>query len=335
MNKEKTLPDSENTAEKEKRVFLNFTYDTLEGIFWAAVSVLCWSSLFVVVSYLTWRGNMDPYTLVYLRFTTAGICMLLFIAFVWKKNIYKDICRKDWIKMIFHGIAIAGMSLCLFIAQNIGLPVVNASMLEAETPLVLFVLGLIFLRNRTSVLQIAGLFCGFAGCMLVLKTVTAEGFAITSFSTGDLLVFAAASFWAVYTILAKDVIKRVGGLLYTAWSMTFAGMWTLIYQLVMGYEINCPVMLPDILWTLYLGVIPTAMAFFAWNNAMKYISTGLLAISGYFTPIFSALLAAMLFKESVTGCQIFGMILVFGSAFIEPEIADGFMGKIRKKKNKS
>ena len=71
------------------------------------------------------------------------------------------------------------------------------------------------------------------------------------------------------------------------------------------------------------------------NNAMKYISTGLLAISGYFTPIFSAILAAILFRESVTCLQIMGMILVFGSAFIEPEIAEGFMGKIGKKKNRS
>lgn len=323
---------AENTVQKEKKVFLNFTLDTLKGIFWAAVSVLCWSSLFIVVSFLVQRGNMDPYTMVHLRFSSAGICMLLFIASFFRKNVFRGICKSDWIKMCFHGIAIAGMSLCLFIAQNIGLPVVNASMLEAETPLVLFVLGLVFLCNKTSVLQIAGLLCGFAGCMLVLKTVTAEGFAIKSFSTGDLLVFAAAAFWAVYTILAKDVIRRVGGILYTAWSMTFAGFWTIVYQLVMGYDVNYPTLLPDILWTLYLGIIPTAMAFFAWNNAMKYISTGLLAISGYFTPIFSAILAAMLFGEKVTFCQILGMILVFGAAFIEPEIADGLMGKIGKKK---
>lgn len=319
----------------EAKVFLNFTPATLQGIFWAAVSVLCWSSLFVVVSHLVRRGNMDPYTMVHLRFTSAGVCMLLFLFLVRHENIFAGICKKDWIKMVLHGIAIAGMSICLFVAQNIGLPVVNASMLEAETPLVLFVLGIVFLRNKTSLLQIAGLLAGFAGCMLVLQTITGSGFAIKSFSVGDLLVFAAASFWAVYTILAKDVLKRVGGVRYTAWSMTFAGIWTLLYQLLLGYELNYPTLLPDILWTLYLGVIPTATAFFSWNNAMKYISTGLLAISGYFTPVFSALLAAVLFGERVTILQTVGMILVFGSAFMEPEIAEGITGKLKKKSEKN
>ncbi len=317
---------------KESRIFLNFTQGTLWGIFWAAVSVLCWSSLFVVVSHLVRRGNMDPYTMVHVRFTSAGICMLFFVFLFQRKNIFRGISKKDWISMVFHGIAIAGMSLCLFVAQNIGLPVVNASMLEAETPLVLFVLGLLFLRNKTGILQISGLLCGFLGCMLVLQIITANGLAIQSVSTGDFLVFAAAACWAVYTILAKEVVARVGGVLYTAWSVTFAGIWTLFYQLLFGYELNYPTLLPDILWTLYLGLIPTAMAFFSWNNAMKYISTGLLAISGYFTPIFSALLAAILFGEKVTLLQTFGMILVFGSAFMEPEIAEGFTGKMRKKK---
>ena len=80
-------------------------------------------------------------------------------------------------------------------------------------------------------------------------------------------------------------------------------------------------------FTLFLGLVPTGIAFFAWNNAMRYISTGLLAISGYFTPIFSSMLAALLFGESVTPFQILGMILVFGSALIEPEIAGGLAGR--------
>lgn len=325
------MNDKAMEKKEEKKIILNFTLSTLKGIFWAAVSVLCWSSLFVVASFLVKRGNLDPYSMVHLRFTYAGAFLLLFSKIVLRKGIFQNIAKKDWIKMIFHGIAVAGMSLCLFIAQNKNIPVVNASMLEAETPPILFLMGLIFLRNKTNFLQIAGLLTGFIGCMIVLKVVTPDGLAIKSFSDGDLLVFAAAFCWAVYTVFAKDVISRLGGLLYTAWSMFFAGIWTLLYQILMGYTVHYPILLPDLFWTLYLILIPSAMAFFSWNSAMKYISTGLLAVSGYFTPMFSALLAALLFGESITFFQFLGMILVFGSAFIEPEIANGLLGKIKKK----
>ncbi|MBO4303867.1 MAG: EamA family transporter [Lentisphaeria bacterium] len=313
--------------EEEKTVFLNFSLPTLKGIFWAAVSVLCWSSLFVVASFLLKRGNIDPYTMVHCRFASGGLFILLFTLVFYRKNIFCGISRGDWIRMAFHGIAVAGMSLCLFLAQERKIPVVNASMLEAETPPVLFVLSVLFCRNKASFLQIAGLLCGFVGCMMVLRILDGSGFAISSFSLGDLLIFAAASFWAVYTLLAKAVIARVGGLLYTGWSMFFAGMWALFYQLAGGHLPHYPVLLPDIVWTLFLGLVPTGIAFFAWNNAMRYISTGLLAISGYFTPIFSAMLAALLFGESVTPFQILGMILVFSSALIEPEIAGGLAGR--------
>lgn len=328
------LQNTPSPAGETKKVFLNFTKDTLKGIFWAAVSVLCWSSLFVVASFLVRRGNLDPYSMVHLRFTYAGLFILLFCIFVKKIPLFTSVKKMDWVKMILHGIFVAGMSLCLFIAQNRGLPVVNASMLEAETPPVLFLLGVIFLRNKTSFLQIVGLCCGFIGCMIVLEVITLQGFAIRSFSDGDLLIFAAASCWAVYTLSAKGVIERLGGLLYTAWSMFFAGIWTLLYQIVLEHPVRYPVLLPDLFWTLYLILIPSAMAFFSWNNAMKYISTGLLAVSGYFTPMFSALLAAVLFGESITVFQFFGMILVFGSAMIEPEISEGLMGKFKKNNKK-
>jgi probable blue pigment (indigoidine) exporter len=138
---------------------------------------------------------------------------------------------------------------------------------------------------------------------------------------GERVVFVGAAFWALYTVLSNRTIKRIGGLRYSAWSLLFAGLWILLFQLMTGHPVRVPLEWQDTLCLLYLGLIPSALAFFSWNNAQRYISTGLLAMSGYFTPILTALLGWMLFGETVTFMQCLGMVLVFGSALIEPEIA--------------
>ena len=300
------------------------------GIFWAAVSVLCWGTLFPATSFLMKRGNVDCYSAGQFRFITAGIIMLGAYMLINRTLPIRGISLKDWACMIFISAFSSCMSCALFFGQSLGIPVVNAAMVEAEAPLLIFILGIFILHNKAGLLQVLGFVSGTGGSLLVLKILNFKGFAIESFSTGDLMVLFSAICWALYTVFSNRSINRVGGLLYSAWSLLFAGIWILLFQLSFGLPIHFPKELPDITAILYLGMIPSALAFFSWNNAQRYISTGLLAISGYFTPVLTALFGLILFGESINLTQCFGMVLVFGSALIEPETANLFLRKNNK-----
>lgn len=306
----------------------------LSGIFRAAVSVVCWGTLFPVVSYLLKRGTVDSYTMAQARFLIAGGTMLLYGAFKSRKMPWTEIKKKDWIGLITQSVFASAMSVLLFCGQERGLPVVNASMLEAESPLLIFVLGILILHAKTSFLQTLGLILGFAGSMLVLKAVSSEGIMLKSMSTGDFLIFLGATCWALYTVLSRRTIRRIGGLRYTSWSLLFAGVWILLFQLFAGMHINYPQGWADWSCTAYVGLIPTALAFFAWNNAQRYIATGLLAVSGYFTPMLTALFGWLMLGECVTILQMAGMVLVVGSALIEPDIADLIRSMYAEKREK-
>lgn len=158
-----------------------------------------------------------------------------------------------------------------------------------------------------------------------VKAVDGNGFAVKSFAIGDCLITVSAAFWAAYTVFARRPVQKIGGFIYTAWTVLFAGGWILLFQFVFGRSLRPPQEWPDILCILYLGIIPTAVAFFAWNNAQRYISAGLLAVSGYFTPMLSALFGMLFFHETITFWQFTGMMIVFGSALIEPEIAQALV----------
>ena len=301
------------------------------GIFWAAVSVLCWATLFPAVSFILCRKNIDCYSMAMTRFIVSGLIMLIIIGVFQKKLPVANIKFNDWIALVLQSVFAGSMSVLLFYGQSLGIPIVNASLLESEAPLLIFILSIFILGCKVSFLQIIGLLTGFLGSMLVLKVISFKGVMITSFSIGDLMVLLAALCWALYTVLANPVIKRLGGFIYTAWSLLFAGLGIFIFQLVVNLSVNLPNNLVDALILMYLAIVPTALAFFAWNNAQKYIVPGLLAISGYFTPMLTSLLGWMFFNQIVNAGQFFGMILVIASAIIEPEICN-FVQEYFKKK---
>ena len=294
----------------------------LAGIFYASLSVLCWSTAFPVASALLHQSHtVDPVTLTAFRFLIGGSAMLLCYTLFTRRNPAQGMTWREWRDFAFHGIFTALMSLLLFKAQET-IPVVNASMLEAEAPLVMFVLGILIHRTRNTFLQITGLLLGFTGCLMVLNALHFSGLQIRSLTGGDLLVFASASCWAFYTVLARKTIQKVGGFLYSAWSLLSGGIWVTLYALTRWDQLLFPASLPAWLGTLHLALITTALAFFAWNNAQNYISIGLLSISGYFTPAFAALLGWSFFGEKLVFSQICGMGLIFFSVLIEPEISE-------------
>jgi drug/metabolite transporter (DMT)-like permease len=291
------------------------------GIFWASVSVLCWATLFPAVSFLLARNAIDCYSMAMARFFIGGLSMLVSIWVVKKQVPTKNIKLLDFIAIASNSLFAASMSVLLFYGQSLGIPLVNAALLESEAPLVIFILSIFILRCKVSILQCLGLLVGFIGSMLVLKIISIKGFMISSFSFGDLMVFLAALCWALYTVLANRVIKKLGGLVYTAWSLLFAGLGILLFQITFNLPVTLPKNTLDIFTLLYLAIIPTAVAFFSWNNAQKYITPGLLAISGYFTPMLTSLLGWLFFNQSISLVQLLGMVLVINSALIEPEIS--------------
>ena len=70
-----------------------------------------------------------------------------------------------------------------------------------------------------------------------------------------------------------------------------------------------------------MALVPSALAFFSWNAAQKYIPLGLLALSEYFTPVIASLLGLFFLNEGISLFQVAGMVLVFGAALVEPEIS--------------
>ena len=91
----------------------------LAGIFYASLSVLCWSTAFPVASALLQQKScIDPVTLTAFRFLIGGSAMLLCYTLFTRRNPAQGMTWREWRDFAFHGIFTALMSLLLFKAQS-------------------------------------------------------------------------------------------------------------------------------------------------------------------------------------------------------------------------
>lgn len=301
--------------------------DKLKGVFWAALSMVLWASSFPVGRTLISNQMTDPVTLGMLRFGMGGMLMLVFGSILKQRGLFL-LSVKDVIVLAFLGLlGTALMAIFLFTAQKT-VSSVNSSMIEALSPLLIFVLNLC-LTKRFSFLQAAGLLFGFGGCLMVLKVITFDGFYLESYQFGDFLILCSSLCWSLYSVLGRSVILRVGAYKFTAWTMLFGAVWLLIIDFADYSSMIWPK--TGYAWVLigYFAAFPAAVAFYAWNAAQKYISLALLSLSEYFTPFCTALIALIWLGERITVSQLIGALIICGAVLIEPEI----IALIKRKKN--
>lgn len=303
------------------------TNPKVKGVFWAGLSMFLWSTSFPVGRTLISGKMADPVTLGMLRFGIGGLLMLG-AGYLFKvKGLFK-FSLKDGVKLSLLGLlGTSLMGFLLFTAQKT-VSSVNSSMIEALSPLLIFILS-IFSTRHFSTMQALGLIFGFGGCLMVLGVIDQNGFHLDSYQFGDFLILLSSLCWSLYTVLGKPVILRVGAYQFTAWTMVFGAIWLAFFNLFQWEAIIFPS--TPFAWglVLYFAAFPAAVAFFAWNEAQNYISLALLSLSEYFTPFCTAVIAFLTIGEVITPMQLVGALIICGAVFIEPEIIE----MMRKKKD--
>ncbi len=73
-------------------------------------------------------------------------------------------------------------------------------------------------------------------------------------------------------------------------------------------------------WILYFGIGPSALAFYGWNEAQKFIPVALLSLNEYFVPMIAAAFGYLFLHETITLWQAAGAILILGAVLMEPDL---------------
>ena len=148
----------------------------------------------------------------------------------------------------------------------------------------------------------------YAGLALVFVTdLRAHG---SSIAVGALWCAVSSVAFAMYLLLAKPVIKRLGPSMFTSFAMTGAAIATFV-QFAFVHRLSDFHMSPA-LWSLGFGLAigATVMPSYLTNFALSLISSQANAVISFINPVFTLALSALLLKEKITMADIIGTLLV-------------------------
>jgi drug/metabolite transporter (DMT)-like permease len=200
-----------------------------------------------------------------------------------------------------------GYTLLLYYALGVTSPV-TASVLVALNPATIAIAARFVLHENMSVNTIVGIAISIVGALVVVfGGGISGGFA---FSYGDVLLLIATVLWTAYSMLAPRV--QTPPITATAVQATISGI------------IMIPFMAIDIAWgntawftmdgfdwlgVLWIGLIPSAGAYFLWNISSDWIGPTRTGAFLNIIPVFTALFVVA-FGGSVTPTQVLGGALV-------------------------
>jgi drug/metabolite transporter (DMT)-like permease len=175
-------------------------------------------------------------------------------------------------------------------------------------PVFVMFLGWLFFKGRITIRGLIGAAITYAGLALIFS----NGVSLAGWDAaiGCLLVLAAALAFALYQLLAKDLIRTLGSTFFTAIAMSAAGVASLIHYAITSHGVG-----PAVSWN-YIGLV-AGCAFFATVLPAFFINAGLGRISpqassmiSTISPLVTIILAVIFLGEVFTFADAIGTALI-------------------------
>ncbi len=252
--------------------------------------------------------GVSPVTLLFLRMVLA----LPFFAAIawWLRNRQPGLTARDWWAVAALGFI--GYYLASFL-DFVGLQYVGAGLgrlILFLYPTMVLLLSFVFLRRPPSRREIVALVISYAGIALVLSSRLGGGAQEKLFLLGVLLIFASALCFAVYLVAGSEMVKRIGSMRFTSYTMLIATLPAVVQFFLL--EPPAALDLPSEVWgyAAIMATFSTVLPVFLQAEALKRIGATQFALIGAIGPVTTALAGAAGLEEPFTGLQALGGLLV-------------------------
>jgi drug/metabolite transporter (DMT)-like permease len=170
----------------------------------------------------------------------------------------------------------------------------TAAMLVNVAPILIAILAGIVLKEGFPPRLFAGCAVASAGVVVIGAVTGGEGF---SFGVGALLCLLAAAAYSSAVVAQKPVLARVSALQLTFLCCVVGAVACLPFAPSLADELgDAPA--SSVAWIVYLGALPTGLAFTTWGYALARTSAGRLGVMTYLAPPIAILLAWALLDET-------------------------------------
>ncbi len=247
-------------------------------------------------------NEIDPFVYAFFRFGLSTIILLPILYFLHKKQ---KIIWKDRLKIIGAGLIIIPFNQVLFLIGQSKTSASHSSLLFATIPIFLYVLAIIFLKEKATIRRTIGIIIATGGVFIILSGGNIE-FG-SEYLIGDLLILIAVLAWAVGTIILKPMAVKYGAFRVTGLALIYGSL--VYFPYGFNRTINYPMANISIngwLSIVYMAVFVSIVAYFLWYWTLKYMEASRVAVLHNIQPIIATIVAALILGEIISGTFILG-----------------------------
>jgi drug/metabolite transporter (DMT)-like permease len=181
----------------------------------------------------------------------------------------------------------------------------TAAMLLQVSPILIALLATWFLSERFTTYLAIGLALAFSGVALIG---TADGDGGSRDLLGVLLCLVSAAVYSISVILQKPLVARLPALQVT-WLACSVG--AVVCLPFVGQLLDDARDAPasSIVWVVYLGVFPTAIAFTTYAYALRHMSASSLGVTTYLVPPITIVMGLVFLSETPPSAAYAGGVL--------------------------
>lgn len=279
------------------------------GLALVMLSAVLWGTVGIGTQLLYNISNTNPISIGFFRLAFAVPALFVACWFIVGRRMF-NIQRRDLGLMLLIGAMLALYQVCYMGAvQRAGVSVAVLVTL-CTAPVLVALLSVIFLRERLTGPILLALVCALAGTLLLID------FQSTTQPVGDtiagvLLALGSALGYAVFTLCGR----RLAGHYHPLQSLTIGfgvgAVLLLLIALPAGLVMDYSPQAWGVL--LYLGLVPTALAYVIFLNGMKTTPATVASIATLVEPLTSTVLAMVLFNERLAPAGWIGALLLLGA----------------------
>jgi len=282
--------------------------------------------ILLILTTLFWSGNfivgkaaslfeIPPFTLNFYRWVFAWLILAPF-------TLPEIIRKKNYILENIGLIIILGItSVTIFnsiVYYSLNFTQVISGVLTISTiPVMIIFFSWLFKIEKTNIYQISGVIFSLLGVVVIIAKADLDTLLNLNFNKGDLWMVFAMFSWAIYSALLRKKKFELSqlSLLQTIISAGLIFLLpTYLIELALGYKVS--IHLPFVLTLTYVVIFPGLASFIFWIKGISIIGSNRSGIFLHLMPIFSTILAIIIFKERFMTYHLIGAILIITGIYL-------------------
>lgn len=256
---------------------------------------------------------IKPFSFIILRVVGALILFWILGLFVKKERIE----RKDFIPLFFGGLFGAGLNMLTFFKGLSLTTPINASVIMIVGPIIVFILSVLFLKERLILHRVLGVIIGFIGAAILLIYGKSTAINAPNIPLGNFYIFLNASFYAIYLIIIKTLLEKYHPFTVIKWVYFFGLFVAIPFGFSEFQEIDWASMPTPIIYkVLFVIVFTTFLAYLFNILALTKLKSTTVAAFIYLQPVVTTIFALLLDSDELSNVKIVASLVIFLGVYL-------------------